>query len=103
MTVIAHPVGERVPKEHDSLTFMETKFIGGRLFLTITYYNERNQKKENISHELILSIELRIYYYITTDEDRKSTRLNSSHVKISYDVFCLKKKIKKEITNKEKA
>src|SRR5690606_41000741 len=26
--------------------------------------------------------------------DRKSTRLNSSHVKISYAVFCLKKKIK---------
>src|SRR5690606_41482891 len=28
--------------------------------------------------------------------DRKSTRLNSSHVKISYAVFCLKKKKKKE-------
>src|SRR5436305_10951696 len=28
--------------------------------------------------------------------DRKSTRLNSSHVRISYAVFCLKKK-KKEI------
>src|SRR5690606_18528049 len=27
--------------------------------------------------------------------DRKSTRLNSSHVKISYAVFCLKKKKKK--------
>src|SRR5690349_22549455 len=27
------------------------------------------------------------------DEDRKSTRLNSSHVEISYAVFCLKKKI----------
>src|SRR5690606_39483243 len=26
--------------------------------------------------------------------DRKSTRLNSSHVKISYAVFCLKKKKK---------
>src|SRR5690606_41575933 len=26
------------------------------------------------------------------DIDRKSTRLNSSHVKISYAVFCLKKK-----------
>src|SRR5690606_40153388 len=25
--------------------------------------------------------------------DRKSTRLNSSHVKISYAVFCLKKKV----------
>src|SRR5437870_13402697 len=30
-------------------------------------------------------------------EDRKSTRLNSSHVAISYAVFCLKKK--KQITN----
>src|SRR5690606_32421047 len=29
-----------------------------------------------------------------TDLDRKSTRLNSSHVKISYAVFCLKKKNK---------
>src|SRR5690606_40676996 len=28
--------------------------------------------------------------------DRKSTRLNSSHVKISYAVFCLKKKTKKQ-------
>src|SRR5690606_41211025 len=33
----------------------------------------------------------------TTPEriDRKSTRLNSSHVKISYAVFCLKKKTQK--------
>src|SRR5690625_6776095 len=31
--------------------------------------------------------------------DRKSTRLNSSHVAISYAVFCLKKQ-KKENTNK---
>src|SRR3989442_10426174 len=29
--------------------------------------------------------------------DRKSTRLNSSHVRISYAVFCLKKKKKKQI------
>src|SRR5690606_40578159 len=34
--------------------------------------------------------------------DRKSTRLNSSHVKISYAVFCLKKK-KKEQTEKREA
>ena len=31
---------------------------------------------------------------ITRQEDRKSTRLNSSHVVISYAVFCLKKKKK---------
>src|SRR5690606_39588121 len=30
--------------------------------------------------------------------DRKSTRLNSSHVKISYAVFCLKKKKTQEHT-----
>src|SRR3989454_6746450 len=32
---------------------------------------------------------LRIHAF---DEDRKSTRLNSSHLVISYAVFCLKKK-----------
>src|SRR5690554_7056555 len=35
-------------------------------------------------------------FYKTDDgivlQDRKSTRLNSSHVRISYAVFCLKKK-----------
>src|SRR2546430_3669390 len=30
--------------------------------------------------------------------DRKSTRLNSSHSQISYAVFCLKKKKKKQIS-----
>src|SRR5690349_22968900 len=33
--------------------------------------------------------------------DRKSTRLNSSHVEISYAVFCLKKKKKKKTTSRE--
>src|SRR5690606_41609156 len=33
---------------------------------------------------------------VTVLLDRKSTRLNSSHVKISYAVFCLKKKTMKE-------
>src|SRR5437660_4490139 len=31
--------------------------------------------------------------------DRKSTRLNSSHVAISYAVFCLKKKTKQKTTH----
>src|SRR5690554_7642904 len=33
-------------------------------------------------------------------QDRKSTRLNSSHVRISYAVFCLKKKKKKKKNKK---
>src|SRR5438874_6013800 len=32
-------------------------------------------------------------------QDRKSTRLNSSHVEISYAVFCLKKKKKNQKNN----
>src|SRR3712207_7617096 len=34
--------------------------------------------------------------FVTRRADRKSTRLNSSHANISYAVFCLKKKKKKE-------
>src|SRR5437667_7756691 len=33
------------------------------------------------------------------EEDRKSTRLNSSHITISYAVFCLKKKKKQNIND----
>src|SRR5437870_10384588 len=37
---------------------------------------------------------------LTPRIDRKSTRLNSSHVAISYAVFCLKKKKKKKYAEK---
>src|SRR5262245_63517287 len=36
------------------------------------------------------------------EQDRKSTRLNSSHLGISYAVFCLKKKKKNRKQNKIK-
>src|SRR4051812_49878890 len=39
----------------------------------------------------------------SSQSDRKSTRLNSSHMSISYAVFCLKKKKKKKIDNGEKS
>src|SRR3989442_11955458 len=48
---------------------------------------------------LRVSTDLQAFGLIVTAEtpggDRKSTRLNSSHVRISYAVFCLKKKKKK--------
>src|SRR5690349_22663008 len=52
------------------------------------------------SHERPFSIipKANTYGFLTKKwsppEDRKSTRLNSSHVEISYAVFCLKKKKK---------
>src|SRR5690625_7127294 len=44
-----------------------------------------------IGRTLVAFVLLPKYY---TGKDRKSTRLNSSHVAISYAVFCLKKKRK---------
>src|SRR6202021_1298728 len=37
--------------------------------------------------------QLHAYLRELTAEDRKSTRLNSSHANISYAVFCLKKRV----------
>src|SRR2546426_2442031 len=44
----------------------------------------------------------RVVHLLFWKGDRKSTRLNSSHLVISYAVFCLKKKKKKE-NNKEES
>src|SRR5690349_23435508 len=40
------------------------------------------------------SISPQARWRVASSTDRKSTRLNSSHVEISYAVFCLKKKMK---------
>src|SRR5688572_32281691 len=42
----------------------------------------------------VQKVRVRIFHRIQSVEDRKSTRLNSSHSQISYAVFCLKKKKK---------
>src|SRR5690554_1340735 len=58
--------------------------------------------KEAWSNNQALSERLFQVEFLTTlsgEADRKSTRLNSSHVRISYAVFCLKKKKKKNISN----
>src|SRR5256885_13315742 len=43
-------------------------------------------------HEAVLTQLLLDPAHELVDQDRKSTRLNSSHLVISYAVFCLKKK-----------
>src|SRR5690625_6779104 len=42
--------------------------------------------------EMLNTLGFRDIVDFDNDQDRKSTRLNSSHVAISYAVFCLKKK-----------
>src|SRR5438067_4741542 len=45
-----------------------------------------------IGHDLDACVVVHLVHNDARVEDRKSTRLNSSHVSISYAVFCLKKK-----------
>src|SRR5437588_2165738 len=47
-------------------------------------------------HEVLCKVHARFFRSVSevVSEDRKSTRLNSSHTVISYAVFCLKKKKK---------
>src|SRR5690554_7380691 len=52
---------------------------------------EFKERKCRTIETLVGPVEVERRYY----RDRKSTRLNSSHVRISYAVFCLKKKKKK--------
>src|SRR5690606_8463150 len=56
-----------------------------------------------VSYELdVINLEtVKGYEHEMVRLDRKSTRLNSSHVKISYAVFCLKKKIKQQMKYKQ--
>src|SRR5690625_1925496 len=43
-------------------------------------------------NDLVPALEMALSRHEEVTQDRKSTRLNSSHVAISYAVFCLKKK-----------
>src|SRR5256885_10813478 len=47
--------------------------------------------------DYLLELEPTVTHYEVSEQDRKSTRLNSSHLVISYAVFCLKKKKNKHI------
>src|SRR5699024_11908302 len=80
-------------------------FFGGMLNNTIQRYIEKANLDENITVDAIDKLlDTTLISTMSTDVihvlqkgliqgiDRKSTRLNSSHVSISYAVFCLKKK-----------
>src|SRR5690606_42166200 len=94
--------------------------VGHRLWPTLFPYTtlfrsrpavadlERGHRDARLGHQRLLAADLRhvggrvledllvgrglAHAHVERDLDRKSTRLNSSHVKISYAVFCLKKK-----------
>src|SRR5437667_5024726 len=57
---------------------------------------ERKVKESLESRVQAFGLQDKIGRVLIPTEDRKSTRLNSSHITISYAVFCLKKKKKKK-------
>src|SRR5690606_41356083 len=90
---------------HDALPIYPTPLIKLFHHAITTKYSFRSILVYCRGHDCVYHIEipcfrvmkhdqlnpLRFCYFAFKCPDRKSTRLNSSHVKISYAVFCLKK------------
>src|SRR5690554_7390824 len=75
----------------DDIDFLQQPEISGLIFFA------RNYESPAQIAELSASINaIRPDLLLADSSDRKSTRLNSSHVRISYAVFCLKKKNKRQ-------
>src|SRR3989442_11025389 len=62
------------------------------LFPYTTLFRSLSQRFQKTCLILLASTRARSLCPLNARTDRKSTRLNSSHVRISYAVFCLKKK-----------
>src|SRR5688572_31847206 len=77
----------------------EPKFVG-RAWLPSQKEGEPGYEGQYAHHPVVDEVNKRLYVgyrnsgWTAEFEDRKSTRLNSSHSQISYAVFCLKKKKK---------
>src|SRR5690349_22206509 len=73
------------------------------LFPYTTLFRSREDPRQRVGHDAQhrrapVDLDLAPHDHLT-EVDRKSTRLNSSHVEISYAVFCLKKKKKQHQAN----
>src|SRR5699024_12372286 len=96
-----------LPTPRSSLFPYTTLFRSKELKKAITYVRKNLGFKRIIVQEFISGDEVRIYVLnnkviaaanrVPAHIDRKSTRLNSSHVSISYAVFCLKTKKRRKI------
>src|SRR5690606_41421129 len=73
-----------------TMALLQTK----TLILTPNISASRQWIREIIDKTSLTIDQVKEYSGEVKEIDRKSTRLNSSHVKISYAVFCLKKKIR---------
>src|SRR5690606_41459050 len=68
--------------------FRSAHVFEGKIYI----YPSHDVETDVAQDDLGSHFDMKDYHVYSMETDRKSTRLNSSHVKISYAVFCLKKK-----------
>src|SRR5690554_6965419 len=73
------------------------RYGGSRWFYGCRFARENTPRTDRQSEKNAGDERAALCSQCTTLSDRKSTRLNSSHVRISYAVFCLKKKKKNKM------
>src|SRR3712207_8322566 len=86
-----------------------TLFRSDRIDEQSRHHHRSDERPDGGARQLVPVVRLRIHHARDEDlpavarepddrrrQDRKSTRLNSSHANISYAVFCLKKKKNKQ-------
>src|SRR5437870_6659790 len=83
-------ISKRIP---EIVGLVALVFVGACDTLNIANPNDPDRRRALGDPNSIPSVAQGAFqtWYLTS-QDRKSTRLNSSHVAISYAVFCLKKK-----------
>src|SRR2546426_2390584 len=93
------PVGCHQKLLIQNVYLLEWLDLGSRLRYGLGCLEELPAPIGDVQHEpegTIPVVHARLLTLLCEDGDRKSTRLNSSHLVISYAVFCLKKKKKYE-------
>src|SRR5438034_5477567 len=90
-----------IPRPPSSTLFPYTTLFRSMMY-SGTYASQRYSTLSQINPSNVKNLEQKWIFQaeslekFETTQDRKSTRLNSSHTVISYAVFCLKKKKKKK-------
>src|SRR5437588_11681780 len=83
-----------IPRPPRSTLFPYTTLFRSDVRVPLAFY-----KDARAEGDFEAGIEMALRAILTSTEDRKSTRLNSSHTVISYAVFCLKKKMQADKLN----
>src|SRR5690606_40503925 len=92
----AHPVLHPFPTRRSSDFIRAADEIGMIVIVSFLYQGQAHRLKDGRAVRNAVKTACAVLRNINRSNviievDRKSTRLNSSHVKISYAVFCLKK------------